>query len=100
MALPVSPEVTLISAAAELLRNGGLAAFLSLSMYVNYRLWHTKDALYDRLIESETKRANSAEDSVTKVVTEQTKTRIVLERLMVMKNGSNGSSTTPEVPGS
>ena len=100
MALPVSPEVTLISAAAELLRNGGLAAFLSLSMYVNYRLWHTKDALYDRLIESETKRANSAEDSVTKVVTEQTKTRIVLERLMVMKNGSNGSSTTPELPGS
>jgi len=91
----MSAETQLMTALAELLRQGGLAAFLSISLYVNYKLWHTKDALYDRLIESEKTRADSAEGNVTQMVTEQTKTRLVLERLEQRKNGKTGVGSEP-----
>ena len=91
----MSAETQLLTALAELLRQGGLAAFLSISLYVNYTLGHTKDALYDRLIESEKTRADSAEGNVTQMVTEQTKTRLVLERLEQRKNSKTGVGSEP-----
>jgi hypothetical protein len=82
---------------AEVLRQGGLAAFLTLSLYVNWRLYKAKDALYDRLIESESKRADSAEDNVTAIVTEMTQIRMVMSELKELE-GAEEVEELPESP--
>ena len=93
----VTPETQLLSALAELLRQGGLAAFLAISLYVNYKLWHGKEGLYDRLVSSETNRANAAEANVTSMVEELTRIRMVMTELKALRNGD---SRPPSVPSS
>lgn len=88
--------VQVLGAIAEFCRVFGLLALVLIEGWIIYKLWQGKEALFDRLIESEKARADNAEANITKIVTEQTQTRIVLERLANLKNGKKQEASEPE----
>ena len=79
--------VQLLGAVAELIRQGGLLALVVIQGWIIWQLWKSRDALYDRLIEStqdNAERANQMTESVTEALTRSTS---VAERIEERRYG-------------
>ena len=79
--------IQLLAALAELIRQGGLLALVVIEGWIIFKLWQSRDALYDRLITSKEEDAKASIKMTTTVVTALTKATAITERIEQRKYG-------------
>lgn len=93
--------IQLIQLIGDLLAQGTVVAvvtgMLLLSLVLNWMQYRAKDQLYDRLIEAETNRADSAEKNTTALITELMQVRMVLSEIREIQ-GNDPALALPEEP--
>ena len=88
--------IQLLAAAAELLRQGGLLALVVIEGWVIFKLWQSRDALYNRLITSKEEDAKASVKRTVVVVTALTKATAIAERIEQRRYGLLAESTDLE----
>jgi hypothetical protein len=79
--------VELLAALAELIRQGGLLALVVIEGWIIYKLYNSRDELYDRLIESTQANATAANAMTARVTEALTRSATVAERIEQRKYG-------------
>ena len=80
-------EVHIIVALAELLRQGGLLALVAIEGFIIYKLYSSRDALYDRLIAAKEDDRVRSDNMTERVVTALGRSTAVVERIEAKKFG-------------
>jgi len=81
-------EVQLLAAIAEIIRQGGLLALVVIEGWIIYKLYTSRDKLYDRLIEAKEDDRDRSDRMTGRVVSALERSTLVAERIEQKKYGA------------